>query len=94
MGLAETGRIDDRGNKGSARRSHGQSIRARREGSLTCLDIIDTSLTSPLQKKKEKAIKKREEHYKLIQEQLNVERAERAKLEQARLEEQKAVEVS
>ncbi|TPX50745.1 hypothetical protein CcCBS67573_g10070 [Chytriomyces confervae] len=42
--------------------------------------------------KKEKAIKKREEHYRLIQEQLNVERAEKAKFEQARLEEQRAAE--
>ncbi|KAI8833641.1 hypothetical protein BJ741DRAFT_690868 [Chytriomyces cf. hyalinus JEL632] len=42
--------------------------------------------------KKEKAIKKREEHYRLIQEQLNVERAEKAKFEHARLEEQRAAE--
>ncbi|KAJ3252855.1 Dynein assembly factor 4, axonemal [Chytriomyces hyalinus] len=42
--------------------------------------------------KKEKAIKKREEHYRLIQEQLNVERAEKAKFERARLEEQRAAE--
>ncbi|KAJ3231217.1 Dynein assembly factor 4, axonemal [Chytriomyces hyalinus] len=42
--------------------------------------------------KKEKAIKKREEHYRLIQEQLNVERAEKAKFEQVRLEEQRAAE--
>ncbi|KAJ3397413.1 hypothetical protein HDU80_009562, partial [Chytriomyces hyalinus] len=42
--------------------------------------------------KKEKAIKKREEHYRLIQEQLNVERAEKSKFEQARLEEQRAAE--
>ncbi|KAJ3010107.1 UNVERIFIED_CONTAM: Dynein assembly factor 4, axonemal [Siphonaria sp. JEL0065] len=42
--------------------------------------------------KKEKAIKKREEHYKMIQEQLNVERAEKARVENIKSEEKRIAE--
>ncbi|KAI8613830.1 hypothetical protein BC830DRAFT_1169924 [Chytriomyces sp. MP71] len=66
--------------------SSAESIKARRA------EAFQRELERVEKYKKDKAIKKREEHYKLIQEQLNVERAEKAKFEAARLEEQRLAE--
>ncbi|KAJ3125927.1 Dynein assembly factor 4, axonemal [Physocladia obscura] len=57
------------------------------------LDAVKRELERIEQEKKEKAIKKREEHYKLIQEQLNVEQAEKAQVESLRLQEKLQAEV-
>ncbi|KAI9334967.1 hypothetical protein BDR26DRAFT_839678 [Obelidium mucronatum] len=63
-------------------------IKTRRE------DAFQRELDRIANQKKQKAIKKREEHYKLIQEQLNVERAEKARVENAKEEEKRIAEES
>ncbi|KAJ3293371.1 Dynein assembly factor 4, axonemal [Rhizoclosmatium sp. JEL0117] len=63
-----------------------EEIKARRA------EAFQRELDRVEQKKKDKAIKKREDHYKLVQEQLNVERAEKARVENIKLEEKRIAE--
>ncbi|KAJ3204451.1 Dynein assembly factor 4, axonemal [Entophlyctis luteolus] len=85
--------------KFSLKKVHEELWTSLRPSNINAIDLKSRRLEAEArelkrveEQKRNKAIKKREEHYKLIQEQLNVERAEKARVENLKIEEKRAAE--